>query len=97
LQPPPKPVVRPTVCILGRPKSGKSGLATKLAQEYNLVHITVPIILESIVHGKDDTKLAEKVDNRNIQNLYKITANNYDHPHRFATFCGPVNLFPKIF
>ncbi|KAJ3018566.1 UNVERIFIED_CONTAM: adenylate kinase [Siphonaria sp. JEL0065] len=62
-QPPPQPVVRPQVCILGRPKSGKSVAAARIAREYDMVHLTVPIIVNSIIEGKENLELSKQLAN----------------------------------
>ncbi|KAJ3316654.1 adenylate kinase, partial [Blyttiomyces sp. JEL0837] len=59
-QHPPQPVVRPRICVIGRPKAGKSTLASKLCAEYDMVHLTIPNILQSIVSGKENTDLCDK-------------------------------------
>ncbi|KAI9209033.1 uncharacterized protein BJ171DRAFT_418965 [Polychytrium aggregatum] len=58
---PPPPVVRPTLCLLGRPKAGKSVIAEKMAVELDLVHLTIPLILQSILEGNETTRLHEKL------------------------------------
>jgi adenylate kinase family enzyme len=65
-QPSPKLVVPPKIVIAGRPKSGKTDLAAKISAEYNLVHLTVPLILESIIAGKENMRLANEVKLENV-------------------------------
>ena len=60
-QPPPKLVVPPKIMIVGRPKSGKTDLAAKISAEYNLVHLTIPLIIDSIIAGKENTRLWKEV------------------------------------
>ncbi|RKO94807.1 hypothetical protein BDK51DRAFT_30962 [Blyttiomyces helicus] len=55
--PTPPPAVPPSICILGRPKSGKTALAAKLALEFGIVHLTVPLIIQSILDAKEETSL----------------------------------------
>ncbi|KAJ3138794.1 adenylate kinase [Physocladia obscura] len=62
-QPAPQPVVRPHICILGRTKSGKTALAAKIAAQYDLVHLTIPIIINSIINGKEKINLAVQIEN----------------------------------
>jgi adenylate kinase family enzyme len=71
-QPEPQPVVRPRICILGRPKAGKSILASKLSIEYDMVLLTIPIILESILAGNENTSLARKVILKNPPFLSRL-------------------------
>ncbi|KAJ3218873.1 adenylate kinase [Dinochytrium kinnereticum] len=59
--PPPKPVVRPRVCILGRPKSGKSTLAAKACAELELIHLTIPSVLDSLLARGDNCNLSLKI------------------------------------
>lgn len=55
------PVLYPTCCILGGPKSGKSSLAKALAIELNSVHLTVASILQALLDGEENTSLFESV------------------------------------
>ncbi|KAI8608195.1 hypothetical protein BC830DRAFT_1156309 [Chytriomyces sp. MP71] len=59
--PPPQPAVRPQICILGRPKAGKSAAAERIAAEYDMVHLTIPTIVESILAGNENIALAKKL------------------------------------
>lgn len=52
------PILKTTLCVVGRPKSGKSSLCVKLCQELDLVHLTVPRIVESILEAGEETQLA---------------------------------------
>ncbi|KAJ3357640.1 adenylate kinase [Entophlyctis luteolus] len=60
-QPPPQPIVRPRIFILGRPKSGKSTLASRIAAENDLVHLTVPVIINSIMAEKKNLEFVSKI------------------------------------
>ncbi|KAI9344788.1 hypothetical protein DFJ73DRAFT_626763, partial [Zopfochytrium polystomum] len=59
--PPPKNPAPPKICLLGRPKCGKTELSEKLAAEYDIVHLTVPLILESILSERNNGQLANQV------------------------------------
>ena len=61
---PPQPLVSPTACILGPPKSGKTKLAESISTELDCVHLTIPGILQSILDGKEITALHDDVKNR---------------------------------
>lgn len=63
-QPPPKLVVPPKIMIVGRPKSGKTDLAAKISAEYNLVHLTIPLIIDSIIAGKENTRLWKEISTK---------------------------------
>ncbi|ORY47443.1 P-loop containing nucleoside triphosphate hydrolase protein [Rhizoclosmatium globosum] len=60
-QPPPQTVVRPQICIVGRPKAGKSVAAERIAKEYDMVYLTISIIINSILQGKEHLQLAYKI------------------------------------
>ncbi|KAI8854450.1 hypothetical protein BC829DRAFT_439159 [Chytridium lagenaria] len=57
----PKPVVRPRVCILGRPKSGKTTLAIKACAELELIHLSIPSVLESLLSSGEYCNLSKKI------------------------------------
>ena len=57
----PQPVIFTTVCLTGPPKSGKTCLAKRVSQDLDLVYLTVPDILNSILEAKDVSNLHEKV------------------------------------
>ena len=57
----PKPIVHPTVCIIGPPKSGKTSLAHSIANSMEMVYLTVPDIIRSILQGNETTSLYEKL------------------------------------
>lgn len=57
--PAPKPIIAPIVFILGPPKSGKTLAAKRIAEKYDLVYLTIPIILQAILDGKEDSKSYE--------------------------------------
>ena len=60
-QGPPPPFVSPTISIVGPPKSGKTFIATRIAREFDIVYLTVPIIVQTILDGKENTDLHDKV------------------------------------
>ncbi|KAI8907080.1 hypothetical protein DFJ77DRAFT_476617 [Powellomyces hirtus] len=49
--PPPPPVIRPHICILGGPKSGATTLARALAAQLDTVYLDLPLVLQTIVDG----------------------------------------------
>lgn len=57
----PMPLVVPSLFVLGPPKSGKSLVARKISESFNLVYLTVPIVLEAILEGNDDSELHDTV------------------------------------
>ncbi len=59
--PPPKPLINPAVCVVGRPKSGKTMLSKRVAKQFDLVYLTVPIIVQSILDAQEKTQLYEDV------------------------------------
>ncbi|KAJ3092712.1 adenylate kinase [Quaeritorhiza haematococci] len=60
-QDPPKPIVRPTCVVLGRPKSGKTTLAKAVARDLQLVYLSIPIILQNIVDNHENTNLHDEI------------------------------------
>jgi adenylate kinase family enzyme len=59
--PPPQPQVKPRICVVGRPKSGKTSLAKQIAKSFDLEYLTVENILEFISNTKELTIFGEKV------------------------------------
>lgn len=59
--PPPKPLINPAVCIVGRPKSGKTMLSKRVAKQFDLVYLTVPIVIQSILDAHENTQLHDDV------------------------------------
>ena len=57
----PQPVIFPSVCLTGPPKSGKTCLAKRVSLDLDLVYLTVPDILNSILEAKDVSNLHERV------------------------------------
>ncbi|KAI8841516.1 hypothetical protein BJ741DRAFT_529480 [Chytriomyces cf. hyalinus JEL632] len=60
-QTPPQPAVRPQIAILGRPKCGKTTGAARISKEYDLVHLTIPTIINSILQGSENISLSKKI------------------------------------
>ncbi|KAJ3245876.1 adenylate kinase [Chytriomyces hyalinus] len=60
-QTPPQPAVRPQIAILGRPKCGKTTGAARISKEYDLVHLTIPTIINSILQGNENISLSKKI------------------------------------
>lgn len=58
---PPQPIIFPSVCLTGSPKSGKTCLAKRVSLDLDLVYLTIPDILNSILDAKDVSNLHEKV------------------------------------
>ena len=56
-----KPLVCSTLAIIGAPKSGKTSLARKIAAEKELIYLSVPFILTTILNGKDTSSLCENL------------------------------------
>jgi predicted NACHT family NTPase len=59
----PPPLVAASLFVLGPPKSGKTMFAQRIAINLDLVYLNVPIVLEAILEGKDDSLLHDKVSN----------------------------------
>ena len=57
----PEPSVFPSICITGPPKSGKTSLAKRAALDLELMYLTVPSIINSIVDSNDVTSAHENV------------------------------------
>jgi hypothetical protein len=55
------PLVPASLFILGPPKSGKTMFAQRIAKSLDLVYLNVPIVLEAILEGNEDTLLHDKV------------------------------------
>ncbi|KAI9101243.1 hypothetical protein DFS34DRAFT_592129 [Phlyctochytrium arcticum] len=52
-QPAPPPLVRPTVFVLGPPKSGKTTLSTAIAKELGLIWLDVPLVCKTLLDGEE--------------------------------------------
>ena len=57
---PTQPIVLPTICVVGPPKSGKTTLSKSIAAEKELVYLSVPDILNSILDGNEVSSLNDK-------------------------------------
>ncbi|KAL5034512.1 hypothetical protein BDV3_004075 [Batrachochytrium dendrobatidis] len=57
----PQPVVLPTVCILGGPKSGKTSISENLALELNAVYINAATAIQAIINGDEITALYDNL------------------------------------
>ena len=58
---PPKPFVKPSIFVLGPSKSGKTIAAERLSKELDLVYLTIPIIIQGILDGAEDTDLYDNI------------------------------------
>ncbi|KAJ3221922.1 adenylate kinase, partial [Clydaea vesicula] len=59
--PPPEPHIQPSIFIVGPPKSGKTLAAERIARDFDITYLTIPIILQAILDGKEDSELYEAV------------------------------------
>ena len=57
-----QPIIHPTAFVLGQPKSGKTVLAESLATDLELVYLTIPIIISSILEGEEVSKLYDQMN-----------------------------------
>ncbi|KAJ3325576.1 adenylate kinase [Boothiomyces sp. JEL0866] len=57
----PEPILSPTCCILGNPKSGKTTLAKALEDPLDCVHLTVSSILQGILDAQEVTSIHDKI------------------------------------
>jgi hypothetical protein len=57
----PETMLSSTCCILGNPKAGKTTLSKGVIETIDSVHLTPPLILQSILDGNDNTVLCETV------------------------------------
>ncbi|KAJ3094596.1 adenylate kinase [Phlyctochytrium planicorne] len=60
-QPAPKPIVRPKVCVIGRPKSGKTTLSLRACADLELIPLTLPRIIESLLSKGEHSNLSKKI------------------------------------
>ncbi|KAJ3312582.1 adenylate kinase [Boothiomyces sp. JEL0838] len=57
----PEPILSPTCCIVGNPKSGKTTLAKALEASLDCVHLTVSSILQGILDAQEVTTVHDKI------------------------------------
>jgi ATP-dependent protease Clp ATPase subunit len=57
----PMPLIKPNILLLGRPKSGKTSLAKSLAHEFDILYISMTMVLNAIVQHADDSLLTSQV------------------------------------
>jgi hypothetical protein len=75
----PPPLVPASLFILGPPKSGKTMFAQRIAISLDLVYLNVPIVLEAILEGKEDSLLHDTVIHGIILMIFRLkTAWNQD-------------------
>ncbi|KAJ3282849.1 adenylate kinase [Borealophlyctis nickersoniae] len=60
-QPSLPPTLPPTLFVLGRPKSGKTSLATQLAADMDVVYLTVASAVQILLEGQEPSPLHAKV------------------------------------
>lgn len=58
-----RPIITPRVCVVGKPKSGKTTIARQLANQFNAVYITIPQIIQTILDSKDHLNIQSKLNN----------------------------------
>ncbi|XP_077977825.1 adenylate kinase 9-like isoform X2 [Glandiceps talaboti] len=61
-QPSPKPVVAVRMAILGPPKSGKTTLANRFAQDFGMVRLSIGEALRTVLNTQSKTELAKEIN-----------------------------------
>ncbi|KAI8894618.1 hypothetical protein BC833DRAFT_604251 [Globomyces pollinis-pini] len=58
---PPSPMLSPTCCIVGNPKSGKTTLGQSIMEEMDAVNLTVSSIIQSVLSGNEVSRLCRVI------------------------------------
>jgi stage III sporulation protein SpoIIIAA len=56
-----KPMIFPTFCIVGNPKSGKTTLSKAIAEQFDLAVLTIANIIVSIMESDEGLSVAQEV------------------------------------